>query len=118
MRRISFCDPKPASASCFDKQFRAPCGNIARLQKALAGRTVFQVDQTELASSILRHVGERRKTQIWTAVCVYVLAAIIKRELALNVSLILFYRFCQSLIRKIELSRFQDVDTEIHPRNP
>ena len=34
------------------------------------------------------------KTQIWTAVCVYVLAAIIKKELALNVSL---YTFLQIL---------------------
>ena len=45
------------------------------------------------------------KTQIWTAVCVYVLAAIIKKELALNVSL---YTFLQILsvhsFEKIELS--------------
>jgi len=34
------------------------------------------------------------KTQIWTAVCVYVLAAIIKKELALDVSL---YTFLQIL---------------------
>jgi hypothetical protein len=35
------------------------------------------------------------KTQIWIAVCVYVLAAIIKKELALDVSLYtLIYRFC------------------------
>ena len=51
------------------------------------------------------------KTQIWTAVCVYVLAAIIKKELALNVSL---YTFLQILsvhsFEKVPLSRaFQDV---------
>ena len=34
------------------------------------------------------------KTQIWTAVCVYVLAAIVKKELALDVSL---YTFLQVL---------------------
>lgn len=34
------------------------------------------------------------KTQIWTAVCVYVLAAIIKKELSLKVSL---YTFLQIL---------------------
>ncbi len=34
------------------------------------------------------------KTQIWTAVCVYVLVAIIKKELALDVSL---YTFLQIL---------------------
>ena len=30
------------------------------------------------------------KTQIWTAVCVYVLAAIVKKELAIDVSLYIF----------------------------
>jgi IS4 transposase len=34
------------------------------------------------------------KTQIWTAVCVYVLAAIVKKELALDVAL---YTFLQVL---------------------
>ena len=34
------------------------------------------------------------KTQIWTAVCVYVLAAIVKKELALDVAL---YTFLQIL---------------------
>ena len=54
------------------------------------------------------------KTQIWTAVCVYVLAAIIKRELALNVSLKdLLQILSVHSFEKIELFRaFQDVDTE------
>ena len=54
------------------------------------------------------------KTQIWTAVCVYVLAAIIKRELALNVSLNTFLQILSvHSFEKIELFRaFQDVDTE------
>ena len=51
------------------------------------------------------------KTQIWTAVSVYVLAAIIKKELALDVSL---YTFLQILsvhsFEKIQLSRaFQEL---------
>ena len=54
------------------------------------------------------------KTQIWTAVCVYVLAAIIKRELALNVSLNTFLQILSvHSFEKIELFRaFQEVDTE------
>ena len=55
------------------------------------------------------------KTQIWTAVCVYVLAAIIKRELALNVSLNTFLQILSvHSFEKIELflCAFQDVDTE------
>ena len=52
------------------------------------------------------------KTQIWIAVCVYVLAAIIKKELTLDVSL---YTFLQILsvrpFEKVELScALQDVD--------
>jgi IS4 transposase len=52
------------------------------------------------------------KTQIWTAVCVYVLAAIVKKELALDVSL---YTFLQVLsvhsFEKIPiLQAFSDVD--------
>ena len=51
------------------------------------------------------------KTQIWIAVCVYVVAAIIKKELALDVSL---YTFLQILsvhsFEKIQLPCvFQDV---------
>jgi hypothetical protein len=43
------------------------------------------------------------KMQIWTAVCVYVLAAVIKKELALDVLLytfLLFYRFCPFTLSK------------------
>ena len=52
------------------------------------------------------------KTQIWTAVCVYLIAAVIKKELALDVSL---YTFLQILsvhaFEKIHLSRaFQGRD--------
>jgi len=40
------------------------------------------------------------KTQIWTAVCVYVLAAIVKKELALDVRSALFYRFFRPFLRE------------------
>ena len=54
------------------------------------------------------------KTQIWTAVCVYVLAAIIKKELTLDVSL---YTFLQILsVHSFEktpiLQAFSDSDPE------
>lgn len=60
------------------------------------------------------------KTQIWTAVCVYVLAAIIKKELALDVSL---YTFLQILsvhsFEKIQLFRaFQDADDDNDEGSP
>src|SRR5215470_1657362 len=46
------------------------------------------MDKTALAhQSFLWHVGKRRKTQIWIAVSVYVLVAIIKKRLQLSASL-------------------------------
>jgi len=60
------------------------------------------------------------KTQIWTAVCVYVLAAIIKRELALNVSLNTFLQILS--VHSFEKSSFsapsRTSTPKIHPRNP
>jgi IS4 transposase len=60
------------------------------------------------------------KTQIWIAVCVYVLAAIIKKELALEVTL---YTFLQILsvhsFEKTPLVRaFQDAEEESPPSSP
>ena len=54
------------------------------------------------------------KTQIWIAVCVYVLAAIIKKELALNVSLNTFLQILSvHSFEKIQLVRvFQDIETD------
>ena len=55
------------------------------------------------------------KTQIWTAVCVYVLAAIVKKELALDVAL---YTFLQVLsvhsFEKIPISQVFS-DSELEP---
>ena len=59
------------------------------------------------------------KTQIWTAVCVYVLAAIIKRELAIDVSL---YTFLQILsvhsFEKTQLSQAFANDDDKTPETP
>ena len=64
LRRISFCDPETGKRLVFmTNNFALPCGDHrSALQKALAGRTVFQVDQAEPAhQAFLRHVGERRE---------------------------------------------------------
>ena len=60
------------------------------------------------------------KTQIWIAVCVYVLAAIIKKELALEVSL---YTFLQILsVHSFEKTQlflaFQDTEEDFSPSSP
>ena len=75
------------------------------------------MDQAEPAHQAFFGTSENAvKTQIWTAVCVYVLVAIIKKELALNVSL---YTFLQILsvhsFEKIQLScAFQEVTLKIN----
>ena len=64
MRRISFCDPETGKRLVFlTNNFVLPAETIAALyRKASAGRTVFQVDQTEPPhQAFLRHVGERRE---------------------------------------------------------
>ena len=117
LRRVHFCDPQTGKRLAFlTNNFTLPALTIAALYK--------QRWQVELFFKwIKQHLRIRHffgtsenavKTQIWTAVCVYVLAAIIKKELALDVSL---YTFLQILsvhsFEKIQLSRaFQDVDDE------
>ena len=55
------------------------------------------------------------KTQIWTAVCVYVLAAVIKKELALDVSL---YTFLQILsVHSFEKIQLSCAFLDVHDRN-
>jgi len=60
------------------------------------------------------------KTQIWTAVCFYVLAAIIKKELALDTSLSTFLQILSvHSFEKIQLFRaFQDVDDDNDDASP
>jgi hypothetical protein len=54
----------------------------------VAGRAFFPLDQNAFArKGILRHLGNAVKSQIWIAVSVYVLVAIIKKRLNLSRSL-------------------------------
>jgi hypothetical protein len=117
LRRIGFCDPKTGKRLVFlTNNFVLPAATIAAIYK--------QRWQVELFFKwIKQHLRIKRfygtsenavKTQIWTAVCVYVLAAIIKKELALDVSL---YTFLQILsVRPFEktqlLSAFLNVDDD------
>jgi len=52
------------------------------------------MDQTELADkTFLWHQRQCRENQIWIAICVYVLAAIVRKELRLNLACPKSYRF-------------------------
>jgi len=117
MRRISFCDPETGKRLVFlTNNFVLPAETIAALyKKRWQVELFFKWIKQNLRIKHFYGTSENAvKTQIWTAVCVYVLAAIIKRELALNVSLNTFLQILSvHSFEKIELFRaLQEVDTE------
>jgi Transposase DDE domain/Domain of unknown function (DUF4372) len=97
LRRVSFCDPETSKRLVFlTNNFVLPAAAIAALyKKRWAVELFFKWIKQNLRIKHFYGTSENAvKTQIWIAVCVYVLAAIIKKELALEVSL---YTFLQIL---------------------
>jgi len=117
LRRISFCDPETGKRLVFmTNNFALPAVTIAALYKKRWQVELFfkWIKQNLRIKHFFGTSENAVKTQIWTAVCVYVLVAIIKKELALNVSL---YTFLQILsghsFEKIQLScAFHESDDE------
>ena len=114
LRRISFCDPETGKRFIFlTNNFVLAAAIVAALyKKRWSVELFFKWIKQNLRIKHFYGTSENAvKTQIWTAVSVYVLAAIIKKELALDVSL---YTFLQILsvhsFEKIQLSRaFQEL---------
>src|SRR5476651_1342832 len=97
LRRISFCDPETGKRLVFlTNNFVLPAATIAALYKLCwAVELFFKWIKQNLRIKHFYGTSENAvKTQIWIAVCVYVLVAIIKIDLALDVSL---YTFLQIL---------------------
>ena len=97
LRRVSFCDPETSKRLVFlTNNFVLPAATVAALyKKRWAVELFFKWIKQNLRIKHFYGTSENAvKTQIWIAVCVYVLAAIIKKELALEVSL---YTFLQIL---------------------
>lgn len=117
LRRISFCDPETGKRLVFlTNKFSLPAETIAALyKKRWSVELFFKWIKQNLRIKHFYGTSENAvKTQIWIAVCVYVLAAIIKKDLVLKISL---YTFLQILsvhsFEKIELSwAFHDVDDD------
>lgn len=108
LRRIRFCDPQTGKRLVFlTNNFALPAAVIAALYKQRWQVELFfkWIKQNLHIRHFYGTSENAVKTQIWTAVCVYVLAAIIKNELALDISL---YTFLQVLsvhsFEKIQLS--------------
>jgi hypothetical protein len=122
LRRVSFCDPETGKRLVFlTNNFLLSAATIAALyKKRWQVELFFKWIKQHLRIKRFFGTSENAvKTQIWTAVCVYVLAAVIKKELALSVSL---YTFLQILsvhsFEKIELScAFQNDDNK-NPSQP
>ena len=90
LRRVSFCDPETGKRLVFlTNNFTLSANMIAALyKKRWAVELFFKWVKQNLRIKHFYGTSENAvKTQIWIAVCVYVLAAIIKIDLALDVSL-------------------------------
>ena len=115
LRPIRFCDPDTNKRLVFlTNNFALPAKTIAALyKKRWQVELFFKWIKQHLKIKHFYGTSENAvKTQIWIAVSVYVLVAIIKKELALEISL---YTFLQILsvrpFEKTQISRaFLDVD--------
>ena len=108
LRRIKFCDPETGKKLVFlTNNFTLPAATIASLYKQRWQVELFfkWIKQHLRIKHFFGTSENAVKTQIWIAISVYVLAAIIKKELKLEISL---YTFLQILsvhsFEKIELS--------------
>ena len=124
LRRIRFCDPDTNKRLVFlTNNFALPAKTIAALyKKRWQVELFFKWIKQHLKIKHFYGTSENAvKTQIWIAVSVYVLVAIIKKELALEISL---YTFLQILsVRPFEKtqisSAFLDVDDSFEmPMSP
>jgi hypothetical protein len=97
LRRIGFVDPETGKRLIFlTNHFALPALTIAALYKRRWQVELFfkWIKQNLRIRHFYGTSENAVKTQIWTAVCVYALAAIVKKELALDVAL---YTFLQIL---------------------
>src|ERR1700686_2147507 len=97
LRRVGFVDPETGKRLIFlTNHFALPALTIAALYKRRWQVELFLkwIKQNLRIRHLYGTSENAVKTQIWTAVCVYVLAAIVKKELAIDVSL---YTFLQIL---------------------
>jgi hypothetical protein len=115
LRRIRFCDPDTGKRLVFlTNNVMLPAETVAALYKKRWQVELFfkWIKQNLRIKHFYGNSENAVKTQIWIAVCVYVIVAIIKKDLALEVSL---YTFLQILsvrpFEKIQLScAFLDID--------
>jgi hypothetical protein len=122
LRRIKFNDPETGKSFVFlTNNFVLPAITVARLYKyRWQVELFFKWIKQHLRIKAFFGASENAvKAQLWSAICVYVLVAIVKKRLGIAASL---YEILQilslTLFEKTELSRmFQDVSAQIPPSN-
>lgn len=101
----------------FTNNFKLPAQTVAQLYKQRWKIELFfkWIKQHLRIKKFFGTSENAVKTQIWIAVCVYVLAAIIKKRLKLKVELYIILQILSvSAFEKIDLSRL--LNTEIHKK--
>ena len=118
-RRVRFRDPKTGKRLVFlTNNFSLPAATVAALYKQRWQVELFfkWVKQNLRIKHFFGTSENAVKTQIWIAVSVYVLAAIIKKELALKISL---YTFLQILsVRPFEKTHILQAFLDEEYNNP
>ena len=120
LRRIKFNDPETGKSLVFlTNNFTLPALTIARLYKYRWQVELFfkWIKQHLRIKAFFGTTENAVKTQIWTAICVYVLVAIVKKRLAIKSSL---YEMLQilslTLFEKIPiLQLFSDIPLQTSP---
>jgi hypothetical protein len=90
LRRVSYKDPKSGKALVFlTNNFDLPALTIAQLYKCRWQVELFfkWIKQNLRIKHFLGTTDNAVKTQVWIAVCVYVLVAIVRKQLELELSL-------------------------------
>ncbi len=117
LRRVKFNDPETGKTLVFlSNNFALPAMTIAKLYKYRWRVELFfkWIKQHLRIKAFFGETENAVKTQIWSAVCVYVLVAIVKKRLAIKASL---YEMLQilslTLFEKTQLlSLFTDIPGE------
>jgi IS4 transposase len=120
LRRIKYNDPETEKTLVFlTNNFTLPALTVARLYKYRWQVELFfkWVKQHLRIKAFFGETENAVKTQIWSAVCVYLLVAIVKKRLAINASL---YEMLQilslTLFEKTPvLQLFSDTSLQIPP---
>ena len=105
LRRVSYRDPEDGKVLVFlTNNFELPALVIARLYKLRWRVELFfkWIKQNLRIKHFFGTSDNAVKTQVWIAVCVYVLVAIIRKELELDVSL-------SQMLQILSVSTFEQI---------